>query len=139
MKKKHLKAWSLMAILLVACLLHWLGVGYASSSSAMQDLLGELQAIHGEEYTGRETAGETEDMAFVIEPKTWFLTNWNLRQSLGWDYTYDCKVIYTRYADGGQVHVRTITYQGIDPMGEGRTTDRAYIDIHSKAQTDSTA
>ena len=42
----------------------------------------------------------TEDMVFVVEPKTWFLTNWNLRNALSIDYKYECKVVFTTYVDG---------------------------------------
>ena len=48
----------------------------------MRDLKAEMETLHGTEYTGKDTDGRTEDMVFVVEPKTWFLTNWNLRNAL---------------------------------------------------------
>ena len=46
-------------------------------------------------------------MCFDIEPKTWFLTNRDLRNALGLDYEYVC----------------------IDPMGADKQYQRAYLDL----------
>lgn len=138
MKKGNIKALTIILLFAAYCLINWLGVGYTSSGAAVHDLREELQAIYGEEYTGRETDGGTEDMIFEIQPKTWLLTNWNLRQARGLDYEYQCRVIFTQYENGKQVSVRTICYQGIDPMGKDHTTDRAYINLGSKTETGST-
>lgn len=74
-------------------------------------------------------------MVFVVEPKTWFLTNWNLRNALSIDYDYECKVIFTTYVDGSVESVRTITYQAVDPMGAEKIAERAFLDLDSKAET----
>lgn len=133
-----MKRYSVLVVivLLAVCIVNWLGVGYWSSGSAVSDLKAELEALHGEEYTGRPVENGTEDMVFLVEPRTLFLTNWNVRDSLGLDYEYACKVIVTTYADGEPVKVRTITYRGYDPMGAGQTTDRAYVDPDSRTETE---
>ena len=133
----------LLALFIVLCLivaiLCWAGVGSYSSSSAVQDLKTELEAIYGTEYTGKDIENGTEDMLFAVEPKTWFLTNWNLRNALSIDYKYECKVVFTTYVDGSAESVRTITYQAFDPMGAEKTADRAYLDLSSKVEkTEST-
>ena len=74
-------------------------------------------------------------MVFVVEPKTWFLTNWNLRNALSIDYKYECKVIFTTYVDGSAESVRTITYQAIDPMGSEKIAERAFLELGSKVET----
>ena len=133
----------LLALFIVLCLivaiLCWAGVGSYSSSSAVQDLKAELETIYGAEYTEKDTENGTEDMVFVVEPKTRFLTNWNLRNALSIDYKYECKVVFTTYVDGSAESVRTITYQAFDPMGAEKTADRAYLDLSSKVEkTEST-
>lgn len=71
---------------------------------------------------------------FIVEPKTWFLTNWKLRNALSIDYKYECKVVFTTYVDGSVKSVRTITYQAVDPMGAEKIADRAYLDLSSKVE-----
>lgn len=129
----------LFVLFLILCLtiaiLHWLGIGPYSSSSAVLDLKTELESIYGTEYTGKAVENGTEDMVFTVEPKTWFMTNWNLRNALGIGYKYECKVIFTTYTEGNIKTVRIITYQGIDPMGAANTANRASLDLASKAET----
>ena len=133
MKKAH-RLW-----LLVICLAHWgvsrLGIGYYSSGSAVLDLKEELELIHGKEYTGKVTDRGTEDMVFLVEPKTFFLTDWNLRHALSMDYEYECKVITTAYVDGKAVSVSTVTYQAVDPMGWEHAEERAHLILDSKTGT----
>ena len=128
----------LIAALLVLCLavalILWLGVGTYCSSSAVQDLNTALQSIYGAEYTGKEVENGTEDMVFVVEPKTWFLTNWNIRNALVLDYEYECSVVFTTYTTDA-VTVRTITYQGFDPMGRENMAEIAHLDLDSKVET----
>ena len=128
-----------VSVLLVLCLtigiLCWMGIGLKASSSAIQDLKAELETIYGAEYTEKDTENGKEDMVFVVEPKTWFLTNWNLRNALSIDYKYECKVIFTTYVDGRAESVRTITYQAIDPMGAEKIAERAFLDLGSKVET----
>ena len=112
-----------------------MGVGYYSSSSAVRDLKAELESIYGTEYTGKNVDNGTEDMVFVVEPKTWFLTNWNLRNALSIDYEYECKVVFTTYVDGSTKSLRTITYQAFDPMDAEKMVERAYLDLDSKIET----
>lgn len=136
MKKK---TSTVVSVLLVLCLaigiLCWMGIGLEASSSAIQDLKAELETIYGAEYTEKDAENGTEDMVFVVEPKTWFLTNWNLRNALSIDYKYECKVIITTHVDGSAETVRTITYQAIDPMGAKKTAERAFLDLESKVET----
>jgi len=73
-------------------------------------------------------------MVFAVAPKTWFLTNWNLRNALNLDNKYECKVIFTTYLDGSAKSVRTITYQAVDPMGAEKTTERAFLELDSKEE-----
>ncbi len=123
---------SLVILLLIAAILCWMGVGFYSSSSAVRDLKTELETIYGTEYKGKNIENGTEDMIFTVEPETWFLTNWNLRNAFGIDYKYECKVLFTIYADGSVKSVRTITYQAVDPMGAGKNAERAHLDLDSK-------
>ena len=130
---------NLIVLFVVLCMivtvLCWMGIGSYSSSSAVQDLRAELETIYGSEYTGKDVENGTEDMVFVVEPKTWFLTNWNLRNALSLGYKYECKVIFTTYVDGSAESVRTITYQAVDPMGEEKIAQRAFLDLSSKVET----
>ena len=126
---------SFVVLCLMVSVLCWMGIGYYSSSSAVRDLRTELETVYGTEYAGKATESGTEDMVFVVEPKTWFLTNWNLRNALGIDYEYECKVIFTTFVDGNVSCVRTITYQAIDPMGAEKTAVRAFLDLGSKTET----
>ena len=123
---------SFIVLCLIVAMLCWVGVGFYSSSSAVRDLKTELEAIYGTEYTGKDIENGTEDMVFVVEPETWFLTNWNLRNALSLDYKYECKVIFTTYVDGSAESVRTITYQAIDPMGAEKIAERAFLDLGRK-------
>lgn len=125
---------SFIVLCLIIAILCWVGVGSYSSGSAVRDLKTELEAIYGTEYTGKDIENGTEAMVFVVEPKTWFLTNWNLRNTLRMDYEYECKVIFTTYVDGSTESVRTITYQAVDPMGAEKTSERAYLDLSSKVE-----
>lgn len=125
---------SFAALCLMIAILYWSGIGFYSSSSAVQDLNAELEDLYGTEYTGKVTENGIEDMTFAVEPKTWFLTNWNLRNALGMDYEYECKVIFTIRADGAVANVRTITYRAYDPMGSENMSERAHLDLDSKTE-----
>ena len=125
---------SFIVFCLINAILCWVGVGSYSSGSAVRDLKTELEAIYGTEYTGKDIENGTEDMVFVVEPKTWFLTNWNLRNALSMDYEYECKVVFTTYVVGSAKSVRTITYQAVDHMGAEKTADKAYLDLGSKVE-----
>jgi hypothetical protein len=125
---------SVIVLCLIINILRLVGVGSYSSGAAVRDLKTELESIYGTEYTGKDIENGTEDMVFVVEPKTWFLTNWNLRNALSIDYKYECKVVFTTYVDGSTKSVRTITYQAVDPMGAEKTADRAYLDLSSKVE-----
>jgi hypothetical protein len=126
MKRKYIAISHILC--LVAVLINWLGIGYRPSSSAVLDLKAELEALYGKEYTGKAVEGGTEDMVFVVEPKTFFLTNWSVRNFLSKDYEYECKVVFTTYfEDGTSSKVREITYQGFDPMGRENSDRRAYL------------
>lgn len=125
---------SVVVLSLVVAILCWVGVGFYSSSSAVRDLKAELETIYGAEYTGKDVDNGTEDMLFIVEPKTWFLTNWNLRSALGIDYQYECKVIITSYISGSVESVRTITYQAVDPMGAEKMAERAHLVLGSKVE-----
>ena len=113
----------------------WAGIGFYSSGSAVRDLKIELEAIYGTEYKERDTETGTEDMAIFVEPKTWFLTDWNLRNALSMDYKYECKVVFTTRVDGSIRNIRTITYQAVDPMGSENGDIRAHLLLESKAET----
>ena len=129
MKKKP---YPLLAVLLaLLALLCSLGVGPYRSGAAAHDLKEQLAAIHGEPYTGREVDGGTESMEFTIESDSFFLTDWNLRNALGWDYRYTCVVTYTCHRNDGSISQRTITYKAVDPMGHDEAEVRAYIDVES--------
>lgn len=131
--KRKLIIW-FTALCLMIAVLYWSGIGFYSSSSAVQDLKTELVNLYGTEYTENVTENGTEDMIFTVEPKTWFLTNWNLRNALGMDYEYECKVIFTTRTDGIVTSVRTITYRAYDPMGSENMAERAYLDPDSKTE-----
>ena len=133
MKRKLMVSFAILC--LVVAVVCWMGVGYYSSSSAVRDLKAELESIYGTEYTGKNVDNGTEDMVFVVEPKTWFLTNWNLRNALSIDYEYECKVVFTTYVDGISKSLRTITYQAFDPMDAEKMVERAYLDLDSKVET----
>ena len=133
MKRKQIVSFVVLCfIFAISC---WAGVGPYSSSSAIQDLKKELETIYGTEHTGKNIENGTEDMVFIVEPKTWFLTNWNLRNTLSIDYKYVCKVIFTTYIGGSVESVRTITYQAVDPMGAEKIAERAFLVLDSKAET----
>ena len=128
MNRKHI----LLIILIIFLLALWMGITPHSSSSAVQDLTAALTELHGEPYVGHDIEDGTEDMTFTIQCSTRFPTNYNLRRSLGLDYRYTCNVIYTTHFPDGQIHTRTVTYTGYDPMGKDQDTARAYIDISSR-------
>lgn len=125
----------LLILCLTTAILFWLGIGPYSSSSAVSDLRFELEAIYGSEYTGKSVENGTEDMIFQIEAKTRFLTNWNLRNTLGLDYQYECRVIFTTHTSDNTIFTRTITYQASDPMGAENISRRANLDLASKTET----
>ena len=133
MKRKLIA--SIVVLSLIVAILCWIGVGSYSSSSAVRDFRAELETIYGAEYSGNDVENGTEDMVFVVEPKTWFVTNWNLRNALNIDYKYECKVIFTTYVNGSVASVRTITYQAVDPMGAEKIAERAFLDLDSKTET----
>ena len=130
----NIKTFALLVsiLCLISIVLHCTGIGLYSSGSAMHDLRSELEAIYGLEYTGKIVESGTEDMLFVVEPKTWIFTNWNLRNAIGIDYEYECKVIFTTHTEGNKIDERIITYQAFDPMGWENTDNRAYIDLDTK-------
>ena len=130
---RKLVAW-LAALCLMTASLHWLGVGLYSSGAAVSDLKSELASIYGAEYTGKNVGNGTEDMVFVVLPKTWFLTNWNIRNALGLDYKYECYVIFTTYTGNNSRIVRTISYRATDPMGAAHRWERATLDLDSKEE-----
>lgn len=133
MKRKLIA--SIVVLSLIVAILCWIGVGSYSSSSAVRDFRAKLETIYGAEYSGKDVENGTEDMVFVVEPKTWFVTNWNLRNALNIDYKYECKVIFTTYVNGSVASVRTITYQAVDPMGAEKIAERAFLDLDSKTET----
>lgn len=125
---------SFVALCMIITVICWMGIGPYSSSSAVQDLRAELESIYGTEYIGKTVENGVEDMEFAVEPKTWFLTNWNLRNALSIDYEYECNVIFTTFVDEKTTSVRTVTYQAVDPMGKEKTVDRAYLDLDTKVE-----
>lgn len=133
MKRKMLVL--IVAVGLTVGILHGLGIGFYSSSSAVLDLKEELEEIYGPEYNGKTAENGTEEMVFEVEPKTWFLTNWNLRNALGLDYQYECRVIYTTHCAENAKMVRVITYQASDPMGAESLDARASLNLDSKTET----
>ena len=133
MKRKLIA--SIVVLSLIVAILCWIGVGSYSSSSAVRDFRAELESIYGAEYAGKDVENGTEDMVFVVETKTWFVTNWNQRNALNIDYKYECKVIFTTYVNGSVASVRTITYQAVDPMGAEKIAERAFLDLDSKTET----
>lgn len=129
---------SFVILCMTVSVLCWMGIGLYSSSSAVQDLRTELETIYGTEYTGKPIENGTENMVFVVEPKTWFLTNWNLRNALNIDYKYECKVVFTTYGNGSVESVRTITYKAVDPMGAEKIAERAFLNLDSKSEVTET-
>ena len=132
MKRKIIVSFAVLS--LIVAIVCWMGVGFYSSSSAVRDLKEELETIYGAEYTGKDVENGTEDMVFIVEPKTWFLTNRNLRNALSMDCEYECKVVFTTYADGSAKSVRTISYQAIDPMGAEKMAERAHLILDSRTE-----
>ena len=120
---------------LLACIVNWLGIGYAPSGSAVLDLKAELETIYGIEYIGKETENGTQDMVFEVVPKSFFLTNWTLRNTFGMDYKYTCRVIFTNHVDDGEKNIHTITYQAVDPMGKEHAVDRAHLILDSRKES----
>lgn len=129
MKKTILYTVLILAVLVLMVLVLTMGIGYRASGSAVLDLEAQLAALYGEPYEGREVEGGTEDMEFSIRPTDWLFTDYNFRMAVGWDYHYRCEVIYTVYGADGTTAVRKIVYTGIDPMGPGQETERAYLEI----------
>ena len=124
------KIFILIPVLIVCLLFNW-GIGPYSSGAAVRDLTVELKSIYGEPYTGRAVEDGTEDMEISVKTQNYFLTDWNFRRFWGWDYHYECKVIYTTYSNGEAVSIKTITYDAIDPMNFEEQWERAYLIIES--------
>lgn len=133
MKKKYVIAIIILCLIVGA--INWFGIGYYYSGAAAYDLVEELESIYGKEYLGKEVEDGLENMEFVIEPKTFFMTNWNLRNAFSKDYKYECKVIVTTVVEEEVVKVRTITYQAIDPMGWENREVRAHLLKDSLAES----
>ena len=125
---------ALIVLCAVSAILYWTGIGPYSSSSALSDLTAELESIYGPEYAEKEVDKGTEAMEFTVTPKTWFLTNWNLRNALGLDYQYECRVIFTTRTPENMSIVRIITYQAVDPMGTENISARAHLDLLSMTE-----
>lgn len=96
------------------------------SGSAAADLTEALEGVYGPEYTGKPVESGTEDMDFEIESQTRFLRN-----ALGLDHKYECRVIFTTHGPDGSVETRTVTYRATDPMGREEIDRRATIDWDS--------
>ena len=130
------KKLSMITVLCLAVyiVISWVGIGHRSSASAIAELRDELEVLHGEEYVRKAVGAEEETMRFVVKPQTFFLTNYNLRNALGFDYEYECIVTVTSYEGGKETGVRTVTYRGFDPMGKESIDDRAYVDVSSKRE-----
>ena len=130
------KKLSILTVLLLVIFIaaSWVGIGHRSSASAIADLRTELESLHGEAYVERAVGEGMEMTAIVVRPKTFFFTNYDLRNALGLDYEYECVVTVTSYKEGKETSVRTITYRGFDPMGKEHTADRAYVDVGSKQE-----
>jgi len=125
----------IIALFLLTTAVSWMGIGFAPSGSAVLDLKAELETIYGIEYIGKETENGTQDMVFEVVPKSFFLTNWTLRNTLGMDYKYICRVILTNHVDDGEKNIHTITYQAVDPMGKEHAEDRAYLILDSRKES----
>lgn len=115
MKKKYINLFAFIFALL--CLIYNLGIGYRPSGAVAKDLKTELMDIYGEPYTDRIVANGTEDMKILVEPVSFFFTDWNVRHFFSWDYEYKCQVIYTVRSNDKIISERTITYKGVDPIG----------------------
>ena len=129
MKRKRI---ILTLLLIVTVILFACGIGPHSNASAIQDLKAELETIYGPEYTGKLVENGSEDMEFVVQPTTWILTNWNLRNALSLDYHYECQVVFTVHTGKAAKIIRTITYQAIDPMGSDDLAVRAHLILDSR-------
>ncbi len=125
MKKRTAVLLLVLILLLSVCF--WLGIGPYASGSAVSDLREQLVVLHGEPYSGKITEYGVQSMEFSIKPATFFLTNYNLRNALGWDYCYRCEVIYSVFQGDSLVSENTVTYTGVDPMGPGEEAVRAYL------------
>ena len=135
MKQKNKKPRIVLICILclMAVILCIRNTGPVYSGSAVADLTEALEKEYGSEYTGKPVENGTEDMRFEIE-STVFLRNRNLRAFLGLDDTYECRVVITTHTSDGSTHVRTITYQGVDPIGKDETYIRASIDWDSREE-----
>ena len=100
------------------------------SGSAAADLTEALEEVYGPEYTGKPVENGTEDMDFEIESKTRFLRN-----ALGFDHKYECRVIFTTHSPDGSLPIRTVTYRATDPMGREEIDRRATIDWDSRQES----
>lgn len=132
-KNKKPRIVMICALCLIAVILCIRYTGPIYSGSAAADLKEALESVYGPEYTAKPVDNGTEDMHFEIESKA-FLRNWNLRQFFGLDCKYECRVVITTHTSDGSTHVRTITYQAVDPIGQDETYTRAGIDWDSKKE-----
>lgn len=130
MKNKRKLPGILFLCFCLAALLFCLELGdpYCSASAAA-DLTEALEEVYGPEYTGKTVENGSEDMRFEIESKTRFLRN-----GLGLDHKYECRVIFTTHAADGSVQTRTVTYRATDPMGREEIDRRASIDWDSSQE-----
>jgi hypothetical protein len=133
MKQKRKAPILLLILCLLASMLYIRIRGPVYSGSAVADLTEALEGVYGSEYAGKAVENGTEDMHFEIESKT-FLRLWNLRQLLGLDCRYECRVVFTTHMEDGTTQTRTIIYQAVDPMQAEEIAIRASIDWASKTE-----
>ena len=135
MKQKNKKPRIVLicALCLMAVILCIRSTGPIHSGSAAADLKEALESVYGTEYTGKTVENGTEDMRFEIE-STAFLRSRSLRAFFGLDDTYECRVVITTHTGEGSTHVRTISYQAVDPIGQDETYIRASIDWDSREE-----
>ncbi|MBR3839687.1 MAG: hypothetical protein IKM20_00945 [Erysipelotrichales bacterium] len=132
MERKY-KLFYVASILLIL-IINIGGIGYVGGA-AIPDLKEELQSIYGEQYTNRIVENGIENMEFSIKPTSFFFTDYSFRWFWNWDYKYKCEVIYTVYSDGEAIEIRTITYEGISPMGYKNDSKGAYLNLESMKKT----
>ncbi len=135
-KSTRMIIWCAVVLVLLIVLILDMGVGPYSSGPAVRDLKEDLKELHGEPYSGRKVEGGIESMEFFVDPDTFFMTDYGWRKFFGVDYKYTCRVVYTVTSqDGEPVSVRTITYDGIDPMGHDEGEMKAYVDSGNSLET----
>ena len=135
--KKFYKCLLFVALLVAAAFA--LGVGPYYGDSAVQELRAELAEIYGEPYTDREADIGLETLEFIITSDTVFPTKPWVRRFFGWDYRYKCTVIRSVYEGDRFIEMSIYKYDGIDPIGRGKETDCAYLDMSSKESSFSIA